>query len=210
MRTLARMLRIQNLTKRYGNHPVFEGLSYNFEPGCIALNEQESTGKSTLLAVIAGEMVADEGEVFVDGQSLMKTPKQAKARMAYVPGDCLQHPSETGHGLLDKVATQKNTSVDDSILDFAYRLGLEPHLHKRFEQMSTGTRRKVYLAAAALGAPRVVIADGPTDGLDGPACAVLAEQFKLWASNRVVLFASHDAEFVETCGAKALRVGELR
>src|SRR5690606_5719738 len=76
--------------------------------------------------------------------------------------------------------------------------------------MSTGTRRKVFLAAAALGEPAAVIADGPSNGLDAPARAVLAEQFKAWARDRVVLFASHDDELVQACGARVMRIAELR
>jgi ABC-2 type transport system ATP-binding protein len=76
--------------------------------------------------------------------------------------------------------------------------------------MSTGTRRKVFLTAAALGRPAVVIADGPSDGLDSKARLVLAEQLKAWSRDRVVLFASHDAELVQACGAIAINVAGLR
>ncbi|MGA0585273.1 MAG: ABC transporter ATP-binding protein, partial [Castellaniella sp.] len=116
----------------------------------------------------------------------------------------------TGRELLEQVATEKRTSLDDDVLDLARRLGLEPHLDKRFEQMSTGTRRKVFLTAAALGDPAVVVADGPGNGLDAQARAVLAEQFRIWARDRVVLFASHDAELVRACGARVTRVASLR
>lgn len=76
--------------------------------------------------------------------------------------------------------------------------------------MSTGTRRKVYLTAAALGDPAVVVADGPSNGLDAQARAALVEQFEIWSQDRVVLFASHDAELVQLCGARRVRVADLR
>ncbi|MNQ55842.1 ABC transporter ATP-binding protein YxdL [compost metagenome] len=119
-------------------------------------------------------------------------------------------PTQTGREFLLNAAADKNVSLDDSVLDLAFRLGLEPHLDKRFEQMSTGTRRKVYLTAAALGAPAVVIADGPSSGLDAQARGVLAEVFTTWARDRVVLFASHDPELVQACNARTLNVGDLR
>jgi len=210
MRTLSAMLRIDNLTKRYGDHLVFKGLTHTFSPGCVALCEEASTGKSTLLGIIAGAVAPDAGDVWVDGHSLTHSPLQAKARLAYVPDDCLMFPTQTGRGLLEQVASAKNATLDDSVLDLAYRLGLEPHLDKRFEQMSTGTRRKVFLTAAALGEPAVIVADGPSNGLDAPACAVLAEQFRIWSQDRVVLFASHDPELVQACGASTVNVAELR
>src|SRR5690606_1410013 len=152
--------------------------THAFSPGCIALCEEESTGKSSLLGIIAGQLLPDAGEVWIDGHSMIRAPQQARARLAYVPDDCLALPSLTGRGFLVQAAVEKETKLDDEVLDLAFRFGLEPHLDKRFEQMSTGTRRKVYLVAAALGNPAVVVADGPSNGLDAAARAVLADLFK--------------------------------
>jgi ABC-2 type transport system ATP-binding protein len=210
MHILPGMLRIDNLSKRYGDHRLFEALTHSFPPGCVALCEEDSTGKSSLLGIIAGVIAPDGGDVWIDGYSLIHTPLQAKARMAYVPDNCLAFPMQTGRGLLEQAASEKNTTLDEGVLDLAYKLGLEPHLDKRFEQMSTGTRRKVFLTAAALGEPTVILADGPSNGLDARARAVLAEQFKIWSRDRVVLFASHDPELVRACGASAITVAALR
>lgn len=204
------MLRIDNLSKRYGDHIVFQGLTHAFGPGCVALCEEDSTGKSSLLGIIAGVLAPDGGDVHIDGHSLRAAPQAAQSRLAYVPDNCMAFPEQTGRGLLEQVAAAKRVVLDDAVLDLAQRLGLEPHLDKRFEQMSTGTRRKVYLTAAALGDPAVVVADGPSNGLDAQARGVLAEVFKTWAQTRVVLFASHDPELVQACGARAVNVGDLR
>ncbi|NYT86714.1 ABC transporter ATP-binding protein [Pollutimonas harenae] len=203
------MLRINNLSKRYGDHLVFQGLTHTFAPGCVAFCEEESTGKSCLLEILAGVIAPDTGEIWVGGHSLAAEPRQAKARIAYVPENCLIFPELTGRELLERIALDKHTSLDEEVLALAYRLGLEPHLDKRFEQMSTGTRRKVFLTAAALGEPSVVIADGPSDGLDKQARAALADQFRVWSRDRIVLFASHDPELVRACGAVVMRVAQL-
>lgn len=201
------MLRIDNLSKHYSGHPVFQGLTRTLAPGCFALCEEDSTGKSTLLNVIAGVLAPDAGDVWVDGHSLTHARRQAQARIAYVPDSCLQFPTMTGRELLERLAAEKQLALDDAVLALASRLEMDPHLDKRFEQMSTGMRRKVYLAAAALGDPAVILADGPTNGLDAQACAVVAEQFKRWGQDKVVLFASHDEELVQACGAQAMGVG---
>lgn len=205
-----RMLRLDNLSKRYGDHIVFQGLSHTFAPGCVALCEEDSTGKSSLLSIIAGALAPDSGDVLIDGHSLRDAPLAAQSRLAYVPDNCMAFPEQTGRGLLLQVAAARHVALDDAVLDLAQRLGLEPHLDKRFEQMSTGTRRKVYLTAAALGDPAVVVADGPSNGLDAQARGVLADVFKTWAQTRVVLFASHDPELVQACGARSVNVADLR
>lgn len=204
------MLRLDNLSKRYGDYLVFQGLTHRFTSGCVALCEEDSTGKSTLLNLIAGAIAPDSGDVWIDGHSLTHAPQQAKARLAYVPDNCLAFPTQTGRGLLEQVAAEKNVALDEATLELAYDLGLEPHLDKRFEQMSTGTRRKVFVTAAALGDPAVVIADGPSNGFDARGRAVLAELFKAWGKDRVVLFASHDGELVEGCGAEGMEIAALR
>ena len=56
------MLRIENLSKRYGDYLVFQGLTHTFTPGCVALCE-DSTGKSSLLNIIAGVIAPDSGDV---------------------------------------------------------------------------------------------------------------------------------------------------
>ncbi len=204
------MLRIDNLSKRYGDYIVFQGLTHTFAPGCVALCEEDSTGKSSLLNIIAGTLAPDSGDVLIDSHSLRDAPQAAQSRLAYVPDNCMAFPEQTGRGLLEQAARAKGVTLDDSIWELARQLGLEPHLDKRFEQMSTGTRRKVYLTAAALGNPAVVVADGPSNGLDAQARGVLADVFKRWAQDRVVLFASHDPELVQACGAATVNVADLR
>lgn len=203
------MLRLDNLSKRYSDHIVFKGLTRHFNPGCYALSEEDNTGKSTLLNIIAGVMPPDTGEVWIGGHSMSQSPKKAKARLGFVPDNCMGFPELSGRELLMRMAQEKKVALSAEVLDFAHELGLEPHLDKRFEQMSTGTRRKVYLAAATLGNPAVMLADGPTNGLDASARGVVADQFALCGKEKVVLFASHDRELIEACGARELKVAEL-
>jgi ABC-type Na+ transport system ATPase subunit NatA len=165
----------------------------------VAPCEEDSTGKSTLLNIIAGVITPDSGDVWIDGHSLI-----------HAPNNCLAFPTQTGRGLLEQVAAEKNVALDEATLGLAYDLGLEPHLDKRFEQVSTGTRRKMFVTAAALGDPAVVIADGPSNGSNARGRAVLAELSKAWGKDRVVLFASHDGELVEGCGAGVVDVAALR
>ena len=201
------MLRLDNLTKRYDTHVVFNNLSYTFTPGCVALCEEESTGKSTLLGIIAGILAPDSGDILIDNLSVVRSPAQALARLSWVPDNCLQAPMQTGRGMLQEVAARKNAVLDEAVMDLARRLDLEPHLDKRFEQMSTGMRRKVYLTAAALGDPAVIVADGPDGGLDGRARAVLGEQFNAWAkAGKVVVFSSFDTELLNACNARVFNI----
>ena len=198
------MLRFEHLTKRFGSRTLFDNLHFHAGAGCVALSDENGSGKSTLLGILAGAIDADAGEVWLDGHSLRAEPLAAKSALAFVPDDCLAYPFQTGREFLDMVASAKKTAVDDSVLTFAHRFGLAPHMEKRFEQMSLGTRRKFFLSATLLGAPRVIVADEPGNGLDAAARAVLVDLFTTLGKDRCVFFSSHDPELTEACGARTV------
>jgi ABC-2 type transport system ATP-binding protein len=203
------MLRFDHLCKRYGERTVFHGLHYSASTGCVALNDESGSGKSTLLGILAGEIEADAGEVWLGAHSLRTAPLAAKSALTYVPEDCLTYPLETGREFLERVAAQRQTALENHTLELADRFGLTPHLEKRFEQMSFGTRKKIFLTSASVGAPTVVIADEPGGGLDAAARAVLVDLFKQLGQDRVVFFTSYDEAFTQACEAKAISFADL-
>jgi heme-transporting ATPase len=203
------MLRIENIRKRYGEHVIFQGLHHRFGAGCVALCDENGSGKSTLLGILAGTVDADEGDVWINGHSLREAPFEAKSSLAYVPDDCMAYPFQTGREFLEFVASTKKTVVDHVTLEVAHRFGLAPHLEKRFEQMSLGTRKKIFLSAVTLGKPSVIVADEPSNGLDAAARGVLMDMFRTLAEDRVVFFSSHDPEFTEGCRARTISFADL-
>ncbi|HEB3531730.1 ABC transporter ATP-binding protein [Burkholderia cenocepacia] len=203
------MLRIGNIRKRYGEHVIFQGLHHRFGAGCVALCDENGSGKSTLLGILAGTVDADEGDVWINGHSLREAPFEAKSSLAYVPDDCMAYPFQTGREFLEFVASTKKTVVDHVTLEVAHRFGLAPHLEKRFEQMSLGTRKKIFLSAVTLGKPSVIVADEPSNGLDAAARGVLMDMFRTLAEDRVVFFSSHDPEFTEGCRARTISFADL-
>ncbi|MET3228083.1 UNVERIFIED_ORG: ABC-type multidrug transport system ATPase subunit [Burkholderia sp. 1263] len=198
------MLRFDNLSKRHVDRILFEGLRYDSTSGCVALDDESGSGKSTLLGIIAGTIEPDAGEVWIGGHSLRTAPAAAKSLLTYVPEDCMTYPDQTGRAYLNEVASARNTAVGGDILALAERFGLTPHLDKRFEQMSFGTRKKMFLTAAALGETRVLIADEPVGGLDAAARAALADLFRMLARTRTVFFSSYDAVFTQACEARSV------
>ncbi|WP_158938939.1 ATP-binding cassette domain-containing protein [Burkholderia sp. S171] len=203
------MLRFEHLLKRYDERVIFQGLRYTAGTGCVALNDETGSGKSTLLGILAGEIEPDQGEIWIDGHSLRSVPIEAKSLLAYVPDDCMPYSLQTGRAYLELMASNRKTTVGSKTLDLADRFGLTPHLEKRFEQMSFGTRKKIFLTAAALGDVKVVIADEPGAGLDAPARAVLVDLFKMLGADRTVFFSSYDEDFAQACNAKMISFTEL-
>lgn len=203
------MLRFENLSKRYGEHLIFQGLHYDATSGCIALNDESGSGKSTLLGILAGAIESDTGEVWLGGHALRSAPRSAQAVLTYVPEDCMPYPDQTGRAYLNTVASARNTAVSPDTLALADRFGLTPHYDKRFEQMSFGTRKKFFLTAATIGDTQVLIADEPVGGLDAAARAVLVDLFKTLAQTRTVFFSSYDTVFTDACEARSINFADL-
>jgi heme-transporting ATPase len=204
------MLRFENVTKRYDDTVVFTGLSQRFDAGCFALHGDHGEGKSTLITILAGVLSADTGDVWIKGHSLRHSPDNGKAALAYVPDDSLLYPDMTGRELLERAASERQTAIHQETFDLAERFGLTSRLDMRFDQMSTGTRKKFFLTAISVGAPAVVLADEPTIGLDRPSWHLLVQFFKTLSKDRVVLFATHDPDFVSACEARIIGFDELR
>ncbi|QBC30114.1 MULTISPECIES: ATP-binding cassette domain-containing protein [Pandoraea] len=203
------MLRFENLAKRFGTFTLFEHLSFRAGRGCFALRDEGGGGKTTLLGMLAGTVVPDDGRVWIDGHAMHDAPAQAKASLAVVPFDCLGEPSQTGRGFLEQRAADRQTHLSASVLDLAERFGLMPHMEKRFDQMSLGTRRKFYLTATRFGAPRVILADEPSGGLDGPSRAVLIDLFTALGQDGCVFFSTHDDALADGCHATTLGFPDL-
>ena len=101
------MLRFENLSKRYSERIIFQGLHYDTAAGCVALNDESGSGKSTLLGILAGTIEPDAGEVWLGGHSLRTAPLEAKSVLTYVPEDCMTYPDQTGRDYLGRVASER-------------------------------------------------------------------------------------------------------
>jgi ABC-2 type transport system ATP-binding protein len=203
------MLRFENLRKHYDERVIFQGLRYSAGTGCVALNDETGSGKSTLLAILAGEIEPDLGEVWLGGHSLRTAPREAQSILTYVPDDCMPGSLQTGREFLELVASNRKTALSSHTLDLSDRFGLTPHIEKRFEQMSFGTRKKIFLTAASIGDVKVVIADEPGAGLDAAARGVLIDLFNALGKDRTVFFSSYDEALTQACKATMISFADL-
>jgi len=203
------MLRFEGITKSFGWRPVFQGLGHRLGAGVHALQGPNGIGKSTLLAILAGALEADAGEVWVDGVSMRDNPRVARMRLSYAPDESPIYPFMTGIDLLDFVAMAKKVRVGQGILERVDRFGLRPYLHTRFSAMSLGTQKKFMLTAAWIGEPKAMFLDEPSNGLDAQARACLVELLRKHGQQNLILLSTHDMGFVSSCGATVLTMESM-
>lgn len=172
----APILRAERLSFGYLPAPaplLFNELSLALAPGVTFLRGDESTGKTTLLQLLAGVLPAS-GELRIQGVSLAQNPPAYRSQVAWLD------PRDTA--LDEKTARQIFAGAVPACKPDALRahidgLSLGSHLDKTLTMMSTGTRRKVLLAAALAAEAPVTLLDQPFKALDRPSIDYLLALF---------------------------------
>lgn len=186
----------KGLSVSYGHKIIFENIDLNLDYGIYSLIGPNGTGKSTLLRSLCGAKNLDSGDVWINGKSLVSLPKEAKKHLSYVPDEAIVYPFMTGKNLLDFCAWTKKTNIDLNVLEMIEKFDLKSHLTTRFDVMSLGTRKKILICAALVGAPKVIFMDEPTNGLDATSLKHLAQLLKGLSRSTVVLMSTHDYDFL--------------
>ena len=178
-------------------------------PGCVVLFGPNGAGKSTLLKAITGMIQPQRGDVVINGFSIRnKREKVLELIGAHIePGTF--YPQLTGREILNFMEKMRHNLKGNSELDTSSlidRLGMGLFADKRISTYSTGMRRKLSVAAAAICSPPVIILDEPTDGLDPSSSRQVNEliRYLYREMGRLVIMTSHDLEGAETISTRKL------
>ena len=155
------MIEVRHLTKRYGSHTAVEDLSFTIEKGVIyGFLGPNGAGKSTTMNIITGYLGASEGDVFVDGHSIMDEPQQAKQRMGYLPEQPPLYMDMTPWEYLGFVAEARRVPDRRKQIGLAMeKAGITDVRNRLIGNLSKGYRQRVGIAQALLGNPEVIILD---------------------------------------------------
>jgi ABC-2 type transport system ATP-binding protein len=196
---------VKAVTKRYGATVAVDDVTLTVHAGeAYALVGANGAGKSTLIRSIVGITVPDAGEVLVCGEDTRRHAARAKRHIGYLPEELILYERLTGREYLQLVAGLKQALAQQipSALDF---FELDKVAGKWIGGYSLGMRKKLGLAAAMLGAPRVLVLDEPLNGLDVEMMRKLRERLVAERdAGRALLISSHVMDFVERI---AMRVG---
>jgi len=193
------MLRIDNLSKRYGERIALNALSFALLRGqFVALLGPNGAGKSTLFQVLTGLFAADEGQVEIAGHSLRNAPTQALRHIGVVFQQIsLDLDLSVRQNLLFQADLQglPRKLARERIDAGCMRLGIGADLERKARELSGGNRRKVELVRANLHQPPLLLMDEATVGLDPKSRRDLLaalhadvrerELSVLWATHRV-------------------------
>ncbi|MDD5475833.1 MAG: ABC transporter ATP-binding protein [Syntrophales bacterium] len=164
------MVKIQKLTKRFGNTVAVDDISLSIEGGeFFSILGPNGAGKTTTLKIVAGLLNPTLGKVFVGGLDMAKKPEQAKALMSYIPDIPYVYEKLTGMeflyftGELYNLDPQRYRKDTEELLELFL---MEDYCNQLMESYSHGMRQKIVIASALLSNPRLIIIDEPMVGLD--------------------------------------------
>lgn len=210
------MLKIENLTKVYGDKKAVDDLSLHIAPGEIyGFIGHNGAGKTTTLKSVAGILQFDAGEIYINGKSVKEQPLECKKEIAYIPDNPDLYDFMSGIKYLNFIADIFGVSAEDRaarIKKYADTFELTDSLAEPVAAYSHGMKQKLAIIAAWLHTPRLIIMDEPFVGLDPKAAHILKEMMREECDNGgAIFFSTHVLEVAEKlCNKVAIiKAGKL-
>ena len=196
------MLKIEHLTKKYGDFKAVDDLSLHIAPGEIyGFIGHNGAGKTTTLKSVVGILQFDNGEIYIDGTSITADPLKCKKEIAYIPDNPDIYEFMTGIKYLNFVADIFGVSAADrqeKIRKYAEIFGLSSDLAQPISTYSHGMKQKLAIISAWIHSPKLIIMDEPFVGLDPKAAHLLKGMMREICDNGgAIFFSTHVLEVAE-------------
>lgn len=211
------MLKIKNYNKIYpnGKHAV-KNLNIEVLPGdLVAFIGANGAGKTTTIKSIVGILPFDEGEILINGSSIVDDPITCKKQLAYIPDNPDLYESLTGINYLNFIADifklDKKTRKE-KIEYYAKEFELINNLNDYISSYSHGMKQKLALISAFMHEPKLLILDEPFVGLDPKSSFIVKQEMKkMCEAGGAIFFSTHILEVAEKlCNKIAIiKNGEL-
>ena len=196
------MLKIEHLSKKYGDKTAVDDLNLHIVPGEIyGFIGHNGAGKTTTLKSVAGILQFDTGEIYIDGKSIRTQPLECKRSFAYIPDNPDIYEFMTGIKYLNFVADIFGVSAADrqeKIRKYAEIFELSSDLAQPISTYSHGMKQKLAIISAWIHSPKLIIMDEPFVGLDPKAAHLLKGMMREICDNGgAIFFSTHVLEVAE-------------
>jgi ABC-2 type transport system ATP-binding protein len=196
------VIRVENLTKRFGDKMAVDGISFAVEKGEIyGFLGPNGAGKTTTISLITGLLSPDSGRITFDGVDLAADPIRFKRRMGVVPQEV---------ALYEELSARENLrfwgglyglsgkTLDDAVARSLDQVGLSGRARDAVKTYSGGMKRRINLALGLVHSPQIVLMDEPTVGIDPQARASILDVVRAVAdAGTSVIYTTHYLEEAE-------------
>ena len=189
------MIKVNNLTKKYGDFTAVDNISFEINDGeIIGLLGPNGAGKTTTMNIITGFIEPTIGEVYINGYDVNKEQKKTKSQIGYMPEGVPLYSDLTVKEFIKYMGELKKVPNDilkkqlETILE---ETDLKDVQNKLIRNLSRGYKQRVSLAGALIGDPEILILDEPTVGLDPKQITEVRELIKSLGKKHTVILSSH-------------------
>jgi ABC-2 type transport system ATP-binding protein len=183
------LLKVENVTKRYGENIVVDDLSFMVPPGRVTgFLGPNGSGKSTTLKIMLDLARADQGRASIGGDRYRELSDPARTVGAMIESEAF-HPGRSGRNHLRILADATGIS-QARVHEILEQVGLADAADRRAGAYSLGMRQRLGLAAALMGEPPVLILDEPGNGLDPQGIRTLRDLLRAHAARGGTVFVS--------------------
>ncbi|MDO5328876.1 MAG: ABC transporter ATP-binding protein [Coriobacteriia bacterium] len=196
------MLKIEHLTKTFGEKKAVDNLSLHIKPGEIyGFIGHNGAGKTTTLKSVAGIQNCDSGTITIDGKSIIDSPTECKRIFAYIPDNPDIYDYMTGIQYLNFIGDifEVDAKVREELIHkYASELEIEDSLAQSISEYSHGMKQKLTIVSAWIHKPKLIIMDEPFVGLDPSAAFKLKGMMRdLCDAGGAIFFSTHVLEVAE-------------
>ena len=188
------ILQARGLTFAFPQQQVFNDFSATIPTGITYIVGDESTGKSTLLRLFAGDLTPQAGSMAVCGISQADSLASYKQHVFWVDPRTSAHDQISPNDYFDLQRSFYPNFNDAVLLELIEGLSLNDHVSKAIYMLSAGSKRKVWLAAAFASGATVTLLDEPFSALDKASINFLIKRLETYAqsSDRAWVIADYD------------------
>jgi phospholipid/cholesterol/gamma-HCH transport system ATP-binding protein len=215
------MIEVRELKRRFGNHPILDGVSFRIEKGeSVVIIGRSGGGKSVLLKHLIGLLKPDAGQVLIEGENITTMNERELLRVRRKFGMLFQSAA-----LFDSLTVAENVGfafrrerslpeneVRRKVAEVLEMVDLPGTEDKKPSELSGGMRKRVGLARAIIYQPEIVLYDEPTTGLD-PIASDSIDQLILRVRDRLdvtTVVVTHDMRSTRRLGQRILMLHNQR
>lgn len=196
------MLKIEHLTKTYGEKKAVDDLNLHIAPGEIyGFIGHNGAGKTTTIKACAGILPFDAGTILVDGLDVTAKPIECKRRIAYIPDNPDLYEFMSGIKYLNFIGDIFGVEAGvraERVKKYADIFGLTEDLAQPISAYSHGMKQKLAIISAWIHEPKLIIMDEPFVGLDPKAAFSLKEMMhELCGRGGAIFFSTHVLDVAE-------------
>lgn len=202
------MIKVNQVSRAYGDSLAVNRVSFDIPSGqIVGLLGHNGAGKTTIMKMLSGYLEPSSGSIEIDAIDLEQHPRQVQQVLGYLPENLPVYPDMRVADYLDYAATLKGlrgTAATDSLKRAIRDTELQGRLGDPIATLSRGYKQRVGVAQAILGAPKVLILDEPTNGLDPGQTQHMRDLIKALAANATIILSTHIMQEVDAICDRAL------